>query len=93
MTDTLIAKGGRCVVINALHKSIEEHKKKQKKHGTGGQKMRKIHRLTKLRGDIPFVYKRTTIYDMCILINALIDRVNLLCDFMEEQKKGVMDGN
>jgi hypothetical protein len=55
--------------------------------------MRKFRRLTKLHGDIPFVYKRTTIYDMCILINALIDRVNLLCDFMEEQKKGVMDGN
>ena len=54
--------------------------------------MAKIKRLAKLRGDIPFVYRRDTIYNMCILINALIDRVNLLCDFMEKQQGGADNG-
>ena len=54
--------------------------------------MAKIKRLVKLRGDIPFIYRRDTIYSMCILINALIDRVNLLCDFMEKQQGGADNG-
>lgn len=52
--------------------------------------MRKVKRLGKLVGDVPLLYKRETIYNMCILINALVDRVNYLCDLLEE-KAGVTD--
>lgn len=51
----------------------------------------KTKRLNKLIGDVPFVYKVSTIYNMCILINALVDKVNFLADQVEELQKAGED--
>ena len=40
--------------------------------------MKKIKKLGKIIGDVPLVYDRRTIFNMCILINALVDEVNEL---------------
>ena len=45
--------------------------------------MKKIVKLNKLIGDVPLIYKSSTIYNMCILINALVDVVNALNDRVE----------
>lgn len=51
---------------------------------------RKMRKLKKLIGDVPYIYKPSTIYNMCILINALVDAVNYLTEQVEElQKAGV----
>lgn len=54
--------------------------------------MAKIKLLNKLYGDVPFVYNRTTIYNMCILINALVDRVNYLVNWVEKFEKENANG-
>lgn len=48
---------------------------------------KKMKRLKKLVGDVPFLYRASTIYTMCILINALVDSVNYLADQVEEMRK------
>lgn len=53
--------------------------------------MSRIKKLNKLIGEVPYVYKRSTIYNMCILINALVDRVNYLCGLLEEKKMEVAE--
>ena len=40
--------------------------------------MKKLKKLDKIIGDVPLFYKPSTIYNMCILINALVDEVNEL---------------
>jgi hypothetical protein len=40
--------------------------------------MKKIKKIDKIIGDVPLFYKPSTIYTMCILINALVDEVNEL---------------
>ena len=54
---------------------------------------KRLRRLNKLEGDVPYIYKPRTIYTMCILINALVDAVNFLNEQMQElQKEGAEDG-
>lgn len=49
--------------------------------------MKKINKMPKLQGEIPLLYKRETIFNMCIAINALIDRVNYLVKTVEQLEK------
>ena len=46
-------------------------------------KKRKMRKLPKLKGEIPYIYKPSTIYEMGILINALVDAVNYLAERVE----------
>ena len=40
--------------------------------------MKKLKKLNKIIGEVPLLYKPSTVYNMCILINALVDEVNEL---------------
>ena len=40
--------------------------------------MKKIRMLKKIIGDVPTFYRTSTIYNMCVTINALVDIVNEL---------------
>lgn len=40
--------------------------------------MKKIKLLKKITGDVPTFYRTSTIYNMCVTINALVDIVNEL---------------
>lgn len=53
---------------------------------------KRLRRLNKLEGDVPYIYKPSTIYTMCILINALVEAVNFLAGQVEELQKGAEDG-
>ena len=47
--------------------------------------MKKI-RVLKLRGEVPMMYSRTTIYNICILLNAVVDAVNYLAQELEKMQ-------
>jgi hypothetical protein len=54
------------------------------------KKEQKLRRLKKLTGEVPYFYHRETIYNMALLINALVGYVNCLADkveALEQQKK------
>lgn len=48
---------------------------------------KKMRRLNKLEGVIPMMYRRDTIYSMCIWINALVDAVNYLAGELESMRE------
>lgn len=50
-------------------------------------KTRRLRKMGHLTGEVPYVYRRDTIYNMCIMINALVDAVNYLQDELEELRK------
>lgn len=54
---------------------------------------KKLKKLNKLVGEVPLIYKRSTIYTMCILINALVDAVNYLGDEVERLSNPAKDGD
>ena len=45
---------------------------------------KRLCKMGKLTGEVPCVYRRETIYNMCIMINALVDAVNYLQDELEK---------
>ena len=50
--------------------------------------MRELNKLQKIIGEIPYLYRRDTIYVMCVEINALIDAVNVLAtELMKLEKR------
>ena len=53
---------------------------------------KRLRKLKKLQGEVPCLYKRETIFAMCLLINALVDAVNYLSDEVEELKKEKASG-
>lgn len=48
--------------------------------------MKKI-RVLKLRGEVPMMYSRTTIYNICIFLNAVVDTVNYLAEELEKTQE------
>lgn len=48
---------------------------------------KKMRRLNKLEGVIPMMYRRDTIYSLCIWINALVDAVNYLAGELESMRE------
>ena len=50
--------------------------------------MLKFNKIQKITGEIPCLYRRDTIYVMCVAINALIDAVNVLAtELMKLEKR------
>lgn len=48
---------------------------------------KRLRKMGKLTGEVPCVYRRQTIYNMCVMINALVDAVNYLNEELEKLRE------
>ena len=51
--------------------------------------MKKLKKMPRLEGNIPFFYSQETIYEICISINALSGAVEYLAEQVEKLEKQI----